>query len=320
MEPETPNILVLGVTASGKGALGFELAGALNGQIISVDSMKVYRRMDIGTAKPSAEKRRLIRHHLLDVVEPSQAFSVDRFLELTAAAAGQIRAEGKQVIAVGGTAMYIKALLHGLFEGPASDPTIRQRLTEEIARIGLTSLHHRLATVDPLAAARIHPNDQRRIIRALEVFEQAGKPISALQKQWEKQAAKDWFVIGLRRPKDMESHRINLRVRRMVEQGLLNEVKSLLAEPAPMSKQARAAIGYAEIIAHLEGNCSFEEAVEQIKINSRKLAKAQRTWFKTFGNVHWIDVSEGDTLASVTQSALAIWAQRADGHTGRQGI
>lgn len=297
-------ILILGVTASGKGSLGVELAKQMDGQIISVDSMKVYRRMDIGTAKPSLEKRRRIPYHLIDVVEPSESFSVDRFLELTDEAVCRIHAAGKQVVAVGGTAMYIKALLHGLFEGPASDPGIRRRLTERIAQIGLSALHKRLSEIDPQAAQRIHPNDQRRIIRAMEVFELTGQPISALQRQWENEAASDWCAIGLRRPKEVESARINQRVKRMVDEGLLDEVKRLLAEPIPMSKQARAAIGYAEVIAHLEGQCSFEEAVEQIKINTRKLAKAQRTWFKTFRNVHWIDIAESDTLESVTQYAM----------------
>lgn len=303
-------ILILGVTASGKGSLAFELATRLGGEIISVDSMKVYRRMDIGTAKPPADKRRQMSYHLIDVVEPSEAFSVDRFLELTAAAAGQIQAAGKQVVAVGGTAMYIKALLHGLFEGPASDAEIRRRLAEQIAQDGLPAMHRRLTQIDPAAAERIHPNDQRRIVRALEVFELTGQPITALQKQWETDAAEDWFVIGLRRPKEIESTRINSRVKRMVDEGLLEEVKGLLAEPQPLSKQARAAIGYAEVIDHLEGKCSYEEAVEQIKINTRKFAKAQRTWFKTFRNVRWIDINESDTLQTVTEAAIHLWNNR----------
>ena len=299
-------ILVLGVTASGKGALGFELARRLGGEIISVDSMKVYRRMDIGTAKPPPDKRRQIAHHVIDVVEPSEAFSVDRFLELARGAAAQIQAAGKQVVAVGGTAMYIKALLHGLFEGPASDAAIRRRLGEQIDQDGSAALHKRLGEVDPQAASRIHPNDRRRIVRALEVFELTGTPISALQQQWETQATSDWQVIGLRRPKEIESGRINSRVKRMVDEGLLDEVKRLLAEPQPMSKQARAAIGYAEVIAHLEGKCSFDQAVEQIKINTRKLAKAQRTWFKTFRNTHWLDITETDTLETVTEAAIEV--------------
>jgi tRNA dimethylallyltransferase len=270
--------------------------------------MKVYRRMDIGTAKPSAQRRQQIPYHLLDVVEPSESFSVDRFLELAGQAAEKIQAAGKTVIACGGTAMYIKAMLHGLFDGPACDPEIRKKLKAEIQTTGLAELHKRMAAIDPAAGNRIHPNDEKRIIRALEVHELTGKPISDLQQQWSVQANNDWFAIGLRREKEAESKRINLRVKRMIEQGLLDEVKSLLAESTPLSRQARMAIGYAEMIDHLEGKLSLDEAIEKIKINTRQLAKAQRTWFKTFRNVNWIDIpseaTEQDILIA-TQSVLS---------------
>lgn len=295
MTSTAPKILILGVTASGKGALACEMAQALSGEIISVDSMKVYRRMDIGTAKPSAGKRSRIPYHLVDVVEPSESFSVDQFLDLTHKAVADIQSKGRPVIAVGGTAMYIKALLYGLFEGPGSDTAVRDRLRAEIAAAGLPALHRRLAAVDPEAAGRIHPNDEKRIIRALEVHELTGRPISSFQKQWDAQPPSDWTVIGLCRDKEKENQRMNLRVKRMVDEGLLDEVKSLLAEPKPLSKQAAAAIGYAEVIAHLEGKCTFDDAVEQIKINTRKFAKAQRTWFKTFRNVHWLPLEDTDT-------------------------
>ena len=298
--------LILGVTASGKGSLAFRLAQSLGGQIISVDSMKVYRRMDIGTAKPPAEKRKQIPWHLVDVVEPSESFSVDRFLDLATQAISAITAAGKPVVAVGGTAMYIKALLYGLFEGPGTDPAIRGRLRDEIVQAGLPVLHRRLAEIDPQAADRIHPNDEKRIIRALEVHELTGKPISTFQQQWESPPSNDWSVIGLRRPKEIESRRINQRIKRMIDQGLLDEVKSLLAEPKPMSQQARAAIGYAEIIDHLEGKMTLDETVEQIKINTRHLAKAQRTWFKTFPQIQWLDITEDQTLDAVLSQILRL--------------
>ncbi|MBN2513485.1 MAG: tRNA (adenosine(37)-N6)-dimethylallyltransferase MiaA [Sedimentisphaerales bacterium] len=297
-------ILILGVTAVGKGTLAFDLARRLNAEIISIDSMKVYRRMDIGTAKPNPQRRGQIPYHLLDVVEPSESFSVDRFLELTQKAVADIQSRGKTPIASGGTAMYIKALLYGLFEAPPSDSSIRDRLRDEIAALGLPAVHKRLAAIDTEASSRIHPNDEKRIIRALEVWELTGKPISALQQQWSTPAADDWFIIGLRRDKDLESKRINLRARLMAEKGLLDEVKSLLAEPIPLSPQARVAIGYAEIIEHLEGRLGFDEAIEQIKINTRKLAKAQRTWFKTFRNVHWIDIPADADEAWILDKAL----------------
>jgi tRNA dimethylallyltransferase len=300
-------ILILGVTASGKSALAFELAKSINAEIISVDSMKVYRRMDIGTAKPPLEKRQVIRYHMIDVVEPSEAFSVDKFLDLTDQAVADIQARGKPVVAVGGTAMYIKALLYGLFDGPGSDEAIRNRLQESIAEIGLPALHQKLTEVDPVAAERIHPNDEKRIVRALEVYELTGKPISSFQKQWEDtQPASDWLVIGLRREKDIESQRMNLRVKKMIEVGLVEEVKGLLAEDKPLSKQAAAAIGYAEMIAHLNGEMELDETIEKIKINTRRFAKSQRTWFKTFRNVHWIDIVEDDTVETVLRHTLSI--------------
>ena len=284
-------ILILGVTASGKGRLAFELARALDGEIVSVDSMKVYRRMDIGTAKPPAQARRQVPYHLIDVVEPSESFSVGLYLEKALPAIEEIRRRGRTAIAVGGTALYIKALLYGLFEGPGSDEQIRAELRSRAEAEGLACLHAELARLDPEAADRINPNDARRIIRALEVHRLTGRPISSFQRQFEaERPLHDWMLIGLRRDKALESRRINARVRKMVEAGLVDEVESLLAEDEPLSKQAASAIGYAEIIEHLEGRTDRETAVERIKINTRRLAKGQRTWFKTFRGVHWIDI------------------------------
>jgi len=297
-------ILILGVTASGKGALAFELARMLGGEIISVDSMKVYRRMDIGTAKPSPERRKQIPYHLIDVVEPSESFSVDQFLDRAHQAIGVITAAGKPVIAVGGTAMYIKALLYGIFEGPGGDAALRGRLRQEIEQRGLEALYQELAAIDPAAAGRIHSRDQKRIIRALEVYRLTGKPISTFQQQWTRQEPRGWTVIGLRRPKELESRRINQRVRKMLEDGFREEVHGLLAEPQLLSPQARSAIGYAEMIEYFEGKRTWEQTVEQIKINTRRLAKAQRTWFKTFAGVRWIEIGPDEDLPQVLERCL----------------
>ncbi|MBE0536863.1 MAG: tRNA (adenosine(37)-N6)-dimethylallyltransferase MiaA [Phycisphaerae bacterium] len=300
-------ILILGVTASGKGAVAFELARKIGGEIISIDSMKVYRRMDIGTAKPSRERRQAIRHHILDVIEPQESFSLDQFLRHADEAIGQITAAGKQVVAVGGTALYIKALLYGIFDGPPADFAIRKRLKAQIAAESTQALHRRLAEVDKEAASRIHPNDARRIIRALEVYELTGKPITSFQTQFGADTMRrDWTIIGLRRPKAGENGRINRRAKRIVEEGLVDEVKGLLAEDEPLSKQASCAIGYAEIIQHLQGRLTLEQAVERIKVNSRRLAKAQRTWFKTFHDVNWLDIEEEESAADVVDRVLAI--------------
>jgi tRNA dimethylallyltransferase len=300
-------ILILGVTASGKGRLAFDLAESQGAEIISIDSMKVYRRMDIGTAKPPEEARRGIRYHLIDIVEPSDSFSAGVFRELALGAMEQIKGRGKKIVAVGGTALYIKALLYGLFEGPGCDEQIRAELQERAEAQGMAELYQELTKIDPIAAGRINPNDSKRIIRALEVYGITGKPISSFQKQWdESEPEHDWTIIGLRREKAEESRRINGRVKNMIAAGLVDEVKALLDEEKPLSKQARCAIGYAEIIEYLNGRIELEEAVELIKKNTRRLAKNQRTWFKTFKNVHWLDIEPDETSEEILSRAKGI--------------
>jgi tRNA dimethylallyltransferase len=288
----TNRLLILGVTASGKGRLAFDLAEGLGAEIISIDSMKVYRRMDIGTAKPPREARERIKYHLIDVVEPSEAFSVGKFLDLAYDAIEQIESRKKRIIAVGGTALYIKVLLYGLFEGPGSDKQIRTELQAEAENEGLEELYRQLTEIDPVTAERIGHRDRKRIIRALEVYKITGKPISSLQQQFDaKKPLHNWTIIGLRREKSVENSRINQRVKKIIEAGLVDEVKALLAEEKPLSQQARCAIGYAEIIDYLNGKKSLEDATELIKKNTRRFAKNQRTWFKTFKNVHWLDIA-----------------------------
>jgi len=291
-------VLILGVTASGKGRLAFDLAQSLGAEIISIDSMKVYRRMDIGTAKPPQEARQRVKYHLIDIVEPSDSFSVGAFRDAALGAIEQIKSRSMPVIAVGGTALYIKALLYGLFEGPGTDQQIRADLKAQAQ--GLEELHRELTKIDPIAAERINPNDSKRIIRALEVYQLTGKPISSLQKQWDNDDNKhDWTIIGLRREKADANGRINKRVKNMIAAGFIDEVKSLLAEEKPLSKQARCAIGYAEIIEYLNGQISLEEVTELIKKNTRRLAKNQRTWFKTFKNVHWLDIESDESPENI---------------------
>jgi len=294
------HILILGVTASGKGRLCFELAKDIGAQIISVDSMKVYRRMDIGTAKPPREVREAVKYHLIDVVEPSESFSVGRYLELAKSAIEKVDKRNKPVIAAGGTALYIKALLYGLFEGPGADEGIRDKLRNRVEVEGLENLYQELKAADPTAAERINRNDAKRIIRALEVYQLTGKGISSFQTQFSGgEAEHNWTVIGLRREKSEESGRINNRVKRMIDEGLVDEVRGLLAEKKPLSKQAGCAIGYAEIIDYLEGKTSLDEAVELIKKNTRRFAKQQRTWFKTFREVKWVDIEADESFESV---------------------
>jgi len=314
-------VLILGTTASGKGKLAFDLAENLGGEIISIDSMKVYRRMDIGTAKPPKEARQRVNYHLIDIVEPSESFSVAAFLDAAFGAIEQIKSRNKSIIAVGGTALYIKALLYGLFEGPGTNEQIRNELRRRAEIEGLSGLYQELTKIDPVAAQKIHQNDAKRIIRALEVYKITGQPISTFQKQWtesqtmdegrgmrdEERATKnDWTIIGLRREKTEENRRINARVKKMIADGLVDEVKSLLAEEKPLSKQASCAIGYAEIIEHLSGRKTLEEATELIKKNTRRLAKGQRTWFRTFQNVHWLDIQPEESPEKILSRAKTL--------------
>lgn len=301
---------LIGCTASGKGRIGLELARRLGGEIVSVDSMKIYRRMDIGTAKPSQEARRAVPHHLIDVVEPSEPYSLARYVEEADQAIRDIAAKGRPVLAVGGTMLYVRGLTAGVFAGPGADPEFRRAFRERAAREGTPALHAELTRVDPKAAARIHVNDLRRIERALEVYHLAGSPISELQQQWERPTSRyDCRIAALRRPKEQANRRINARVHRMIEAGLVDEVKRLLGEPGGIGHQAAQAVGYAEIIAHLRGHWNLADAVERIKINSRHLAKHQRTWMRRIPGIRWVDLTEDDTVEEVADRVLQAWNQ-----------
>jgi len=284
--------LLIGCTACGKSDVALRLAERSGGEIVSVDSMQVYRRMDIGTAKPTPEERRRVPHHLIDVVEPSESFSVARYVELADAAIADCARRGTPVWAVGGTALYIKALLEGLFEGPPADAAFRTRIRERAAREGSPALHTELAKIDAKSAAKIHPNDIRRIERALEIHHLTGKPISELQQQWDTgQRRHDCRLVCLSRQRDDLNHRINLRVKRMFEAGFVDEVRRLLDEPDPLSREARQALGYAEVIEHLTGGPDLDTTFEQIKIHTRRFAKSQRTWFRTFRPIEWFEIA-----------------------------
>lgn len=292
-------IVILGTTASGKGAVARGLARRLGAEIVSMDSMKVYRGMDIGTAKPSLAQWAETAHHLIDVVDPWESFSAARWVELADAAVAEIHARNRPVVVVGGTMLYFKCFYEGLFEGPSADPQFRLALRGRAAREGGAVLHAELARVDPEAAARISPHDYRRIERALEVWHQTGRPLSELQRQWTGQVRRpewDWRLVGLRWEKQAGNRRCNARVRRMVEAGLVDEARRLWSDPRGLSHTARQAVGYAELFAHFEGRCTRDEAIERIKIHTRRLAKHQRTWLRRVAGLTWIDLSEADTV------------------------
>jgi tRNA dimethylallyltransferase len=270
-----------------------------NAEILSVDSMQVYQGMDIGTAKPSVAEQRDVRHHLIDVVDPSAPFTAARFVEMADAVIADARARNVPLIAVGGTPLYYKVLFEGMFEGPGADESVRARLRE----LPNEELHRKVSEADPAAGARIHVNDTKRLVRALEVFELTGKPISSLQTEWDSPTARhDARWIGLSWDREALNRRINARVKAMLAAGWVEEVRLLLARHGTLSKTASEATGYAELIAHVQGKLSLDDAAEQIKIATRQLARRQVKWFKRFPNVQWLP---GDRAVEENLDAIA---------------
>ncbi len=291
-----------GPTASGKTSVGVALAERIGAEIISLDSMSLYRGMDIGTAKPTAAERERVAHHLLDVVEPSQEFSLAEYLAAAGRSIEEIRCRGRAILFVGGTPLYLKGLLRGIFEGPPADWELRRRLQHEAEAGSPGCLHQRLAEVDPLAAQRLHPHDTRRLIRALEVFEKTGQPISRLQQQFEVgRPAEECRVFVLEWPREQLSARINARVDVMFSAGLVDEVRRLVDGPGRLSRTASQALGYREVLAHLAGRQSLTETIELVKIHTRQFAKRQGTWFRSLSECRSVPVGEPllpDLLAS----------------------
>jgi tRNA dimethylallyltransferase len=291
-------IYVTGPTASGKTAVALVLAQRLNAEIIALDSMTLYRGMDIGTAKPRADERALVTHHLLDVLDPWQSSSVAHYRGWAARAVEEIESRGRLPLFVGGTPMYLKVLLRGLFEGPPSNPELRRRLIEEGDRIGDDALHARLALVDARTASRLHPNDRRRVIRALEVFELTGTPLSTCQAEHDRPAPATVQVFALEHPRARLHERINDRVDEMLAAGWIDEVRRLLDLPLPLDPVPAQAVGYRELIAHLEdpSASSFSSTIEHIKMRTRQFAKRQSTWFRGLSEIQFWPVAEGERL------------------------
>ena len=276
-----------GPTASGKSSLAIPLARRLGAEIVSVDSMAVYRGLDVGTAKPTPEQREAVPHHLLDVVEAGEAYSVARWLTDAATALAGCRARGRAILFVGGTPLYLRALRDGLAPLPPADPAIRAALAAEAGRLGPESLHARLATIDPAAAARIHPRDAKRTIRALEVAEMTGRPLSeAFAPAPDPIFERRLLIVD--RPRTALYRWIDLRVGEMFSAGIIAETRAALATPGGIGPTARQAAGYAETIALLEGRLDLAEAVRRTQQRTRQLAKRQLTWLRSFAAATWI--------------------------------
>lgn len=287
-------IVIIGPTAVGKTALSIDLAKKLNSEIISGDSMLIYKGFDIGTAKPSVAEQAWIKHHLIDVLEPNSSFSVTEFKERAAELVDNINARGKIPVIAGGTGLYTKALLENYnFNKTSANEDYRLSLEQIAKEQGKEQLHKMLETVDPKSAQRLHINDTRRVIRALEVFHQGGEYISQDKElNSNNLLAYDAVVIGLNMDRAKLYERINNRVDIMMENGLLDEVKLLLHNGVKKDCQAMQAIGYKELVWYLEGICSLEFAVDKIKQATRNFAKRQLTWFRRMSYIKWYNVTE----------------------------
>jgi len=288
--------VLVGFTASGKKKVGVTLAERIDAEIISLDSMKVYRQMDIGTAKPSSADRRRVPFHLLDVVDPCESFSVGKYLEAARDRVREIHERRRRVLFLGGTALYMNRLLHGLFSTPPLDPRYKAELLDDASRRGTLYLHGRLRGADPASALTIHQNDLKRIVRALEVIHATGKPLSWLKaNRTMRMIPNPAVVAGLRWPRETLEERIRRRTRKMLEAGLVEEVRRILADPGFGSESGKA-IGYAEIIDHLYGRLSLSEAEEAINRNSLSFATKQETWYRRVEEMRWVAMASAVDL------------------------
>jgi tRNA dimethylallyltransferase len=282
-------VIILGPTAAGKSEMAVALAAKIGAEIINADSQQVYRYMNVGTGKPSRADRERVAHHLIDVVDPDEEFNVAIFRRLALETIDNIHARGNKVVVCGGTGLYLKALTRGLFVGPEQNPEVRNELAREIQEKGLGALYQRLIEIDPAAHSRIHPNDRQRIIRALEVYRLTGKPMS----QWQQEHGFgdepfDTLKIGLQRERAELYELVNRRCDRMIEDGLLDEVRDLAAKGYSLALKPLQSVGYRQMGLVLQGLLKIENAVEEMKQETRHLAKRQLTWFRQDHEIRWL--------------------------------
>ncbi len=283
----TPLVALIGPTASGKTAVALEVAAACGAEIVSLDSMQVYRGMDVGTAKPTAAERERVHHHLIDVADPSERYDVTRFLADLEGALASIRASGKRALFVGGTGFYLKVLSEGLFDGPAVDPALRAELEERARTQGVAALHGELVRADPRSAAKLHQNDVKRVVRALEVFLQTGVPLSAHQTQWGSGTTHPRVLVGLEVAVPELDRRIAVRARHMLGAGWPTEAARIRAGTG-FGPTAIQALGYVEALAVHDGELDEAVAAARIALATRQFARRQRTWCRKFPDAIWI--------------------------------
>ena len=291
---EDPLLVLVGPTAVGKTQLSLRLAAELDGEIVSADSMQVYKFMDIGTAKPTPKERRQIPHHLLDICLPNESFSVARYQRLAWDAIASIHRRGKLPILTGGTGLYVQAVVDGLnFPPRPYDKQYRAQLQAMAREEGPEAVHRLLQQVDPETASRLHPNNLRRVIRALEISHCTGRPMSEhLADEPRQKPPYDLYMYGLTRDRSELYQRINLRVDEMIQAGLVDEVKGLMEMRYAEGKTALQALGYKEILAYLQGVRTLEESIELLKRDTRRYAKRQLTWFRRDRRIRWFNLSE----------------------------
>ena len=302
---KSPLICIVGPTAVGKTEIAIQLAQHFDAEIVSLDSRQIYRDMDIGTAKPTPDQRSAVPHHLIDCVAVDQPFSVAEYQRLADSAIEEIQERGKRAMAVGGAGLYFRGLIDGLFDGPGADAEIRAKLQQEADEHGNGALHERLRQCDPETADRVHPNNRVKVIRALEVYELTGKPISALQEQWKMNEPRYLFrAFGLNMPREALYRRIEERVDQMVETGLIEEVKELLDRGYSRNCVAMQSFGYKELIEYLDGKRTFDEAVALLKQNTRRFAKRQLTWFCNDPRIEWLDLSQFSSIDGIVDNLI----------------
>ena len=303
---KSPLICIVGPTAVGKTEIAIQLAQHLDAEIVSLDSRQIFRGMDIGTAKPTPEQQRAVPHHLIDCVDVDQTFSVAEYQRLADTAIAEIRGREKRAMAVGGAGLYFRGIIDGLFDGPGADAEIRAKLQREVDEHDNVALHERLRRCDPETANRVHPNNLVRVIRALEIYELTGKPISALQQQWKMNEPRYPFrAFGLNMPRETLYQRIEERVDRMVEAGLIEEVKGLLDQGCPRNCVAMQSFGYKELIDYLDRNRTLDEAIALLKQNTRRFAKRQLTWFRNDPRIEWLDTSQFSSIDGIVDNLIA---------------
>lgn len=287
-------IFIVGPTASGKTRLAVALAKKIKGEVISADSMQIYKGMDILSQSPSASERRGIRHHLISALDPKKEYSAASFMRLAGRTIKDIIRRGKVPIVAGGSGLYVRALTDGLFPSPKADRVFRRKMEKAVSKRGSPALHARLSKIDPQAASKIHPNDKRRIIRALELHHCTGKTMTELKAQTRGLSGKyDIKIFGLDMPRETLYSRINRRADKMIRQGALAEVKKL--KEAKLSQTARAVLGFNELSGYIDGLYDLGTAVDALKTNTRHFAKRQLSWFRSDKRIKWIDITRANT-------------------------